>query len=229
MKQDFEYERLPSGKEITRRFAQDGSLLEESHNYGGLDIGIRYEFSAGVKVDESYFAKRRLVSRRTYEKARLAYTDMPAADGTLGDGWDKLLRGAAKERRQRSAEAKQHSPAPDEALKSDAFCSKVMDKGKREDAVQWIQSRSHTLGERNWSSSKSLVDRLSALGCVQIYACEIDVYPGSSENTGHLVVDLPTTATTRAKIFKMIARLAGEQGYDGPFDDGQRYAYVKLD
>ena len=229
MEHVFQHEQLPSGKVIIRHFGDDGSLVFEQHSYGMLDIGIKYDYIAGVKTGETYFYKRRLVSRRTYEKGRSDYEDMPAADSTLEDWGASLLQAVGRERRQRTAQAKQHNPDPDVALKNDAFCSGVMDKGKREDAVQWIQTRSHTLGERNWSGSKRLVDRLSALGCVHIYACEIDVYGNSEENTGHLVVELPTIVSARSKILMMIDRLAEESGYSGDLDDGQRYVYVKLD
>jgi hypothetical protein len=104
-----------------------------------------------------------------------------------------------------------------------------MKNGKCEDAVQWIQSRNHSLGERSWSRSKRLVDGLSAKGCAKIYVCEIDIYEDSFENTGHLVVELPSEATARSKVLKMIARFAYDSGYSGPFDDGQMLEYIKLD
>lgn len=229
MERVFRNEELPSGKVIFRDFDEDGSLLQEMHGYGTLDIAIKYAFDAGIKVCETYFAKRRMVSRRTYEKARTAYTDMPAADATLKDIGAEMLRVVAKERRQRGLEAKQHRPDPDDARRLDAFCSMIMAKGIREDAVQWIQSKSHSLGERNWGSSKRLVNRLSALGCVNIYACDVDVYEEDFENTGHLVIELPSDTAARSKILKTLDRLASESGYSGPADDGQRYTYVKLD
>ena len=228
MERVYKQEKLPSGKMIRRTFEEDGSLIEESHGYGLLDIGIKYEFEAGVKVRETYFAKRRIVSRRTYEKARVAYADMPAADGTLEDWGADLLKAVAKERRRRRMEAERHTPDPGEARRQDDFCSAIMGEGKREDAVQWIQTRSHTLGERNWSSSKRLVTRLAKLGCVNVYACQIDVYE-EGENTGHLVVELPGDTLARSKILNAIDRLASETGYGGPADDGQRYVYIKLD
>jgi hypothetical protein len=229
MKHVFKHEQLPSGKTIIRHFGDDGSLVEETHGYGTLDIAINYVFRSGTKVDETYFAKCRMVSRRTYEKARAAYNDMPAADGTQQDGGAELLRAAAREQRHRSVEAKQHRPDHDEARKLDAFCSMLMEKGRRENAVTWIQTKNHTLGERNWSGSKRLVERLSALGCVHIYACEIALYEDGLENTGHLVVELPTETKARSQILKAIDRLASKSGYSGDFDDGQRYAYIKLD
>jgi hypothetical protein len=229
MEHVFKHEQLPSGKLIVRHFGEDGSLVEEQHTYGTLDVGIWYTFKAGAKIDETYFAKRRMVSRRTYEKARTAYSDMPAADGTLEDSGAALLRAVAKERRQRSAEAKEHRADPDEARKLDAFCSMLMKKGRRENAVTWIGKQNHTLGERDWRRSKRLVERLSALGCVQIYACDVTAYEDGLQNTGHLVVEMPTEDPARTKILKAIGQLASEVGYSGDFDDGQRYAYIKLD
>jgi len=104
MKHDFKHEQLPSGKLIYRHF-EDGSLVEEYHTYGVLEIGIRYEFEAGVKIAQSYFAKRRTVGRRTYEEARIAYPDMPPADASVEDLGALLLRGARKQERQNKAEA----------------------------------------------------------------------------------------------------------------------------
>jgi hypothetical protein len=101
----FKHEQLPSGKTIIRHFGDDGSLVEETHGYGVLDIAIKYDFTAGIKVDETYFAKRRMVSRRTYEKARTAYTDMPTADLSVEDFGASLLRDERRQQRQNKAEA----------------------------------------------------------------------------------------------------------------------------
>jgi hypothetical protein len=80
-----EYEKLPSGKVIRRNFDDDGSLLEEEHVYGILDIMISLCFEEGVKTGETYYVKRHLASRRNYEKARDVYPDMPPADAALED------------------------------------------------------------------------------------------------------------------------------------------------
>ena len=229
MEHFYQNEQLPSGKLVIRHFGEDGFLIEEFHLYGGCAIGITYNFKDGVKVDESYYSKGRTVTRRTYEKARASYPDMPAADATLTDSGAKLLRAVSRERRERSAEAKRRVANPDEARKNDEFCQCLMNTGKRQNAVEWIKIGSHTLGERGWLASRRLIERLSSLGCGQIYACEINSDGDSDENTGHLVVHLPSTVDARIKILKAIDDLAGESGYSGPFDDGQQFAYVKLD
>jgi hypothetical protein len=101
----FKHEKLPSGKAIMRRLNDDGSLIEETHSYGIVEIGIQYSFKDGIKTDEIYFAKRRMVSRRTYEKARVGYADMPPADNAIEDFGSLLLSGARKQQRQNKAEA----------------------------------------------------------------------------------------------------------------------------
>lgn len=105
MEHAFKHEQLPSGKVIISHFGEDGKLVDEQHTYGVLDIGIRYDFAAGNRVAETYFAKRRMVSRRTYEKARSDYPDMPPADDSIEDFGASLLRGARRQERQNKAEA----------------------------------------------------------------------------------------------------------------------------
>ncbi len=105
MEHVFEHEQLPSGKVIIRHFGDDGSLVDEQHTYGVLDIGIKFEFGATNKVAETYFAKRRMVSRCAYEKARSAYPDMPPADPAIEDFGASLLQGARRQQRQNKAEA----------------------------------------------------------------------------------------------------------------------------
>jgi hypothetical protein len=90
-----QHEKLPSGKEIRRRFRDDSSLIEETHSYGTLDIAISLWYEESVKTSEIYYVKRRLASRRSYAKAQGAYPDMPPADATLED-----LGGVIKEVRQ---------------------------------------------------------------------------------------------------------------------------------
>jgi hypothetical protein len=85
-------EQLPTGKTIARRFSRNGSVVEEHHFYGDLDIGIKYFFKSGVKTDEMYFFRGRLVSRRVYEKARADYKDMPHADQKSEDWGGQLLK-----------------------------------------------------------------------------------------------------------------------------------------
>jgi hypothetical protein len=229
MPEQFTREILPSGKVIMRRFDKAGILVEESHSHADLDIGISFTFRNGVKTDESYFAKGKMVSRKTYEKARLNYSDMPPGDSSIEDLGALLIRGAAEERKQWQNEAKGRRPNREEARRIDDFCEALIKKGNSQDAVEWVRKGDRTLGEKNFVATKRLIEKLRALGCSRIIACEIDSYEDGLENTGHLVVELPTDPSARARILDTIDRIASKTGYRGDFDDGQRYCYVKLD
>jgi hypothetical protein len=229
MARPLEYEELPSGKRIFRTFDPDGSLVREQQSYGLLDIGITYVFSGGAKIEETYFSKKKLVGRRAYEKARGNYPDMPEPDTVMEDWGTDVLRSAALESREHKLESKRHQANADNARDKDNFCKERLREGKTEDAVEWIRTKGHTLGERDPLGTKRLVERLVAAGCLKIWACEIDTYEDGAENTGHLVIKLPKARSARAKVFNMIDRLARETGYSGPLDDGEQYAYVKLD
>jgi hypothetical protein len=221
---------LPSGKLIIRRFDKISVLVEESHSHGDdLDICISFTFQNGLKTHETYFAKKRMVSRKTYEKARINFPDMPPADSSTEDFGASLIRGAGEERKQWRNESKTHRPHPEEAQKIDNFCEELIRKGKSEDAVEWVRKGDHTLGEKNSAGSKRLVQKLKTLGCLRIIACEIDSYEDGLEHTEHLVVELPSDPASRANILDSIDRLASQSGYRGDFDDGQRYSYIKLD
>jgi len=110
-----ENEVLPSGKTIIRQFAKDGSLFIESHNYGAIDIGISYTFRNGVKIEETYISKGRLVSRKGYEKARINYPDMPAPDAGIEDWGKDLLRDLRAQQKQRKLETEKRLAESEES------------------------------------------------------------------------------------------------------------------
>ena len=97
-------EELPTGKTIMRRFGNDGTLIAETHSYGTLEIAIEHKFSEGAKSQESYIVKKCLASRRSYEKHRSNYSDMPPADATFEDWGGQILQCIRKEQRQNKTE-----------------------------------------------------------------------------------------------------------------------------
>lgn len=228
MSQPFAEEELPTGKKIFKSFDDSGNLLEETQMYGMLDIGIKYEFDGGIKLGEMYFVKQKLVSRKRYEKARCDYSDMPASDDEVEDVGGELAKAARQERQQQKKAREEHKPNPEVAARTDSFCETMLQTGHQEDAQQWIQSAGHTLGELSHVKSRNLVAKLLKIGAVRVTACDIDQYD-QEQNTGHLVVELPSEASSRKMVFREIDRLASQQGYRGDMDNGQRYTYLKLD
>jgi|GEM_PF-4324224 hypothetical protein len=108
-------EKSPSGKTILRRFNKDGSLQAETHGYGILDIAIEFSFSNEVKTQETYFVKKRLVSRRSYEKARVNYSDMPPANNLIEDFSSGLLQDLRAHNKQRKLEAEKRLAESEES------------------------------------------------------------------------------------------------------------------
>jgi hypothetical protein len=137
-------EEFPSGKTIIRRFGNDGSLIGETHGYGILEFAIERSFKDGIKTDELYFSKRRLVSRRTYEKVRASYADMPPADNAIEDLGSLLLSGVRKQQRQNKAEAEQR------------FAKSAESRFPRPDSTNWLRvvsgGKSHLVifASRDW-------------------------------------------------------------------------------
>jgi hypothetical protein len=223
------HEHLASGKTIIREFDAEGNLRSETHQYDMLTIGLKMEFIEGVKSDEMYFLKRRAVSRARYEKARAEYPDMPPADTSLPDSCGELAKLAAGEQRMFRERAKASTPRPADAARIDSFCRDMMADGQRADAVTWVKSSTHNLGELSNRASRGLVSKLARLGCRQIYACKIDSDEEGFENTGHLVVELPTEPTARQEVFREIGKIAAKQGFTDHHDAGQSHAYLMLD
>ncbi len=226
-------EKLPSGKTIFRWFDDNtGQLRCETHTHayatGYTSIGFRMRFENGRKIAEMYFGGG-VRHRQDYEELRQKYPDMPPADPSV---IDDNIEGQAKEERRKRAWAEaatQLGLDPSKLTEGELFCAMIMQKGRRANAVEWVQAPDHTLGEMDQSASRRLVARLMKLGAIAIHACEIDSYEDGRENTGHIVVELPADSAFRAQLFKQIGRIARKTGYRGDPDVRQRFVYVKLD
>lgn len=187
------------------------------------------DFANGVKTAEVYFVKNRMVNRKRYEKARLVFPEMPASDESLVDVGAKLIELARAERRQHAEEGKVHHANPVEARKNDIFCEAMLQRGKTANADRWIQNYGNAIGEYGHKNSRKIIEKLIKLGCKQVFACEIHHYDNGQESSDNLVVELPIDAASRRQVFRALGRLAYEQGFEADFDDGQSFAYVKLD
>jgi hypothetical protein len=222
-------ETYPSGMKLIRHLDDDGRIISELFGYGMLDFSLNRQFYPDGSIEETYFSKRRMISRARYEKLRANYPDMPAADTSLGDLGGELLELAKLEKAARKKTADVRQPDAAAAARTDAFCTQLMQRGRCEDASSWIAAKQHSLGELSSAESRRLVAKLLKQGCPSVYACEIQDEGDGCENTGHLVLELPADPDPRKKTFQQIDRIAAKQGYHADFDDGQRYAYLKLD
>src|SRR5690349_1012501 len=107
-----ETDTLPSGKTVVRTFDENGRLQEETHSYGLLDIACKISYSDERKSNELYFVKKRMVGRARYEKERVKYADMPAADQSHEDLGAQIMKAARKEQKQRAESNKRRRANP---------------------------------------------------------------------------------------------------------------------
>lgn len=101
------------------------------------------------------------------------------------------------------------------------------------EASEWLRAGepgTRTLGELpDTETSLQLVCGLYALGAEKVTAVEIDRYDTGEENTGRLVVSLPTDRQARGRVFARCGELAQDVGYGPETDTGQNLLFVMLD
>jgi hypothetical protein len=223
-----EMQTFSTGRELTRRYDASNQLIEEVHAYG-IQIMLTSSYKDGLKTGESYICNKRLVTHRSYEKLRLNFPDMPAADKAFHDAAAELHKLIKLERELQQHAAATHVPDGTRAAKSDALCQRLISAEGTANAFEWINTGTHTLGELSRVQSKALLSRLQTTGCPAVYACEIEDLSAQSANSGHLVIELPGALAQRQDVLNVVNRIAIQQGFEPLLDDDQRYVYLKLD
>jgi hypothetical protein len=218
------------GKTVTVHYSKDGIPFREEHSFGSLtELFLVRRFERDLLRDEQYLYRYRLIARAKYERLRAAHPNMPPPTHEAVDPVAEMAALLRAEVREKRRGEKQHVANPERAAKLDAFCRQMLTSGAPQDVSTWIQEPGTTLGERDRRASRALASRLFAQGAQHVWACEVDQTEPGRQNTGHLVVQLPLAAEQRKALLRTLDRLAREQGYEGDFDDGQMFAYVKLD
>ena len=116
----------------------------------------------------------------------------------------------------------------------DDFIQKILSKPNHSEARAWLNKHTDeyfiNLGELPTNEeSLALVSKFYANGAVEVVAVEIDQYPDEGENTGKLVIALPSEKEKREKVLGLCSDLAEEQGFDRLTDEGQTHVFVMLD
>ncbi len=219
---------LASGCEQLRRYDARMQLVEEIYGYG-ITILLTRRYQNGQYVSESYIYHKRLVSKRTYEKARLDYPDMPVADADSHDTAAELNQLMRLERRLLQQTAALHVQDCTRAAQNDHFCQQRIDVDDVVDAYSWLKRGAYTLGEMSRTQSKHLLTRLQRLGCPAVYVGKVEVLGVHAANGGYLVAELPVDLAQRREVLGIVNPLSTKQGFDPMLDDGQRYVFIKLD
>jgi hypothetical protein len=106
---------------------------------------------------------------------------------------------------------------------------------KKAEALAWLEGSAgkNTLGElMTTDESIDIIKAAYEAGAEEIFAIEIDEYDESDgvyENTGKLIVRLPSDASARERVVQWCAKQAEAQGFDGEKDEGQTHIFVALD
>jgi len=116
----------------------------------------------------------------------------------------------------------------------DQFCLDLLGRGVHQEARGWLRAGrdKNTLGELpDTASSLALVEAIYSAGALHVEAVEIDDYPemGNCQNTGKLVITLPSDPAARLRVFEWSAPIAVSLGFDPEPDNGQKYLFVALD
>ncbi len=122
----------------------------------------------------------------------------------------------------------------------DEFEEKLLATGMPVEARAWLEisdGTSRTLGElTSTDDSRELIESLYRVGATEVFAVKVQRYvreslheDEASENTGHLVIRLPSDAVRRSKVFELQAREARRLGFDPTPDTGQGLLYLGLD
>ncbi len=67
------------------------------------------------------------------------------------------------------------------------------------------------------------------LGATKVTAVKIDRYPDGQENTGRIVISLPSNSEARTRVFKWYGEQSEQLGFDPETDTGQKHLLLMLD
>jgi hypothetical protein len=116
---------------------------------------------------------------------------------------------------------------PGEGARQDTFCRDMLRKKDHREARAWLsEGKSRNLGEQTPEDSRAIVEKIYALGALDVQAVEIERYPTGEESSNYLVVKLPADPGKRKGLFRFEARTAWSQGFDSIGDGGQQWMFL---
>lgn len=125
-------------------------------------------------------------------------------------------------------------PGNDGDSMSDEFCQQFLSAPDTREVLEWLQSAPvgefRSLGESgSTEDSIALAQEIYDAGAVEVLAVEIDDYEGEGQNTGKLVIKLPSGSEKRKPVLAWAGAIAESHGFDAERDTGQAYVFVMLD
>ena len=106
-------------------------------------------------------------------------------------------------------------------------------KSRKAEALSWLRGGSaasfRNLGEMaTTEESIAFVQHFYDLGAESVLACNIVEYD-NAQNSGHLLIRLPSDHAARVRLFAAEREHAESMGFEGEPDVGQEYLFMMLD
>lgn len=222
-----EVKKLSSGKVVAITTYPDGSA-EEIHRYGD-DIAILYRLEFGKYVSESYFDADGYIGKRRYSELIRSYPDMPDA-GLAPQQEVEIKKAQQNEHKAWKKKLLRHVADKKTGNESDSICQAILRGVSCKKYIEGEMGGIVLLGELNARRSDAILNKLISANAREIFLCKSEIIEPDNRKilAGGLVLELSGNDDERRNLFVLIDKIVREFGYDGPMDDGQRYAYLSF-
>jgi hypothetical protein len=221
-----ECETAETGMKVSREYTGNNELLSELYGYSGK-VMLQRTYQNKELIEEIYFGARNLISKKKYLQLLQDYKDMPKPAEDIVDVNAELIK-AVKALKDAWKEAfSKHKPDSLIGKEIDDFCRNMLEEEDKVNFTEIKEAKKVLVGEFSEKKSCKLLEKLQALQCGSIYLTdceEDDEYVGCNG----IVCELPKESENRKEALLYFGKLAQEMGFEGDFDNGQQYAFLKF-
>lgn len=228
------YAKPKNGNGIVRSYQDNGHLSYEAWMQNGQIVGWWRSYDTDGTLLMSKFVHRfKMMSKKQYHKLCDKNPEMPRFDDATEYSFitaEDLKLERQVQRKKAQAILKQDNT--ESRKKQEEYCQKLLAEGNPREVVEWLSGEPtgrNTLGELTTNKeSLKLARKLYSIGAVKVSAIEIGKSE-EGENSGKLVIVLPSEPESRKRIFRWSSKQARAQGFDPDVDIGQEHLFVMLD
>jgi hypothetical protein len=240
---------------VERKYYPDGSLEEEAH-YRGVSshgpwrrwhpngvLALEWFYDKNVWADgvhrtwhpngalaqEMTMVGGRCVKRACFDEKGRA---VPSPDEKRMNEMRKFIERTGEKSKQATPPKRRKKKGEEEVERHDQFIAERL-AAKTVSAREWLaesnEQSTRNLGEMDTAVSMLLVETLLSLGVAEVLAVEVEVIPGTADETAnHLVVRLPSDPAARARVLHFERAHARRLGFDSEGDWGQEHVFMML-
>lgn len=207
---------IVDGTGIQKHCSESQGIWSETSWVNGELTGRQrtYWIKDNTVAGDTFWINSQVVSKKKYMKACETNPNLPKYD---------------------SEELSGNCPSGSNSVEveSDKTIRDILNKKCHREAHEWLyepEVPERSLGEtKGWKESIELVQSLYDLGAKKVWVIDIDGKTDEEQNSGRLIVELPTKSGRRTLLLRYCNELGLEQGYDQEADSGQKYILLMLD